>query len=171
MATVSQKLKDRLLQICGDREMANEVYALFVLEGSGSVTSVTASTGLSGGVITTTGTIAIAASGVTAASYGSASAVPVLAINAQGQVTSASTAAIPQILSFTSAAGAGGAATEAMVVTGILATDTILSVSQSVKGANSLPLLGFNTLANNALTAVFSADPGAGAVIVVSVKR
>jgi len=72
---------------------------------------------------------------------------------------------------FTSSAGAGGAATEVMTLTGILSTDTILAVSQSVDGANSLPLLGFNTLANDALTGVWSADPGAGAVIVVSVLR
>jgi hypothetical protein len=72
---------------------------------------------------------------------------------------------------FTSAAGAGGAATEALVVTGLLATDTILAVSQSVKGANSLPLLGFNTPAANALTGVWSANPGAGSVIVVTVLR
>lgn len=76
-----------------------------------------------------------------------------------------------KVLVYTSSASAGGAATEVMTLTGILATDTILAVSQSVKGANSLPLLGFNTLGNNALTAVWSADPGANAVIIVHVKR
>ncbi len=79
--------------------------------------------------------------------------------------------AAPQILVYTSAASAGSNPTEVMVLTGILATDTILSVSQSVPGANNLPLIGFNTLANDALTAVYSADPGAGAVIKVAVKR
>lgn len=77
----------------------------------------------------------------------------------------------PVIKTFTSSAGAGGASTEAMTVTGLLSTDTILAVSQSVPGANSLPLLGFNTLADDALTGVWSADPGAGAVIVVTVMR
>lgn len=76
-----------------------------------------------------------------------------------------------KILVFTSSAGSGGAATEVMTVTGILATDTILSVSQSVPGASSLPLIGFNTLANNAITGVWSADPSAGAILVVAVKR
>lgn len=75
------------------------------------------------------------------------------------------------ILSFLSNASAGGAASEVFVVTGILATDTILSVSQSVKGTNSLPLLGYNTLAANALTGVYSADPGTAARIVVTVLR
>lgn len=95
-----------------------------------------------------------------------------------GQVlTSAGTTLPPtwtmpaSILVFTSAASAGGGATEALVVTGLLATDTVLSVSQKTPGANSLPLLGHSTLANNALTAIFSADPGAGAVIIVAVKR
>lgn len=76
-----------------------------------------------------------------------------------------------RILVFTSSAGSGGAATEAMTVTGLLSTDTILAVSQSVKGANSLPLIGYNTLANNALTGVWSADPGANSVIKVAVLR
>ena len=77
----------------------------------------------------------------------------------------------PVIKVFTSSASAGGGATEAMVLTGLLSTDTILAVSQSVPGANSLPLLGYNTLANDALTAVWSADPGANAVIKVVVMR
>ncbi len=76
-----------------------------------------------------------------------------------------------QVLVFTSAAGAGGAATEAMTVTGLATTDTILSVTQKTPGLNSLPLIGYSTQATNALTAIFSADPGAGAVIVVAIKR
>ncbi len=78
---------------------------------------------------------------------------------------------LPSILALSSAATVGGAATENVVVTGLLATDTILSVSQSVPGASSLPLLGFNTLTNGHLTLVFSADPGAGAIVVVAIKR
>jgi hypothetical protein len=75
------------------------------------------------------------------------------------------------IRTYTSAAGDGGAATEAMTVTGLAADDTILAVSQKTEGANDLPLLGWTTQAANALTAVWSADPGAGAVIVVTVKK
>lgn len=76
-----------------------------------------------------------------------------------------------QVLVLTSGAGAGGGATEAMTVTGLLTTDTILSVSQKTPGLNNLPLIGFSTQATNALTAIFSADPGAGAVIIVAIKR
>ena len=61
---------------------------------TGTVTSITAGTGLSGGPITSSGTIQIANTGVAAATYGSASSVPVVAFNAQGQATSASNTAI-----------------------------------------------------------------------------
>ena len=57
--------------------------------GSGTVSQVNTGTGLTGGPVTTTGTISLANTTVTAGSYGSASSVPVLAINAQGQITSA----------------------------------------------------------------------------------
>ncbi len=76
-----------------------------------------------------------------------------------------------QVLSILSSAGSGGGATEAMTVTGLLATDQILAVSQEVEGANSLPLIGFNTQADDALTGVWSADPGSGAEIRVTVSR
>lgn len=76
-----------------------------------------------------------------------------------------------KLVAVTCAAGAGGAATEALTCTGLLATDTVLSVSQKTPGANSLPLLGWSTLAANAITGIWSANPGAGAVVLVSVKR
>jgi len=77
--------------------------------------------------------------------------------------------ALPFVIS--SDAGAGGAATEAMTVTGLLATDTILAVTQRVDNGNSLPLLAHNTQINDGLTAEWSADPGAGAIIDVLVSR
>lgn len=72
---------------------------------------------------------------------------------------------------FTSAAGGGGSANQVFVVAGLLASDTILSVSQKTPGAAALPILGYSTQANNALTGIYSADPGAGSVIIVAVKR
>lgn len=75
------------------------------------------------------------------------------------------------IVKYTSSAGAGGAATEAMTLTGLAAADVILSVVQKTPGANSLPLLGWTTQAADALTCTWSADPGAGAVVVVVVRK
>lgn len=70
-----------------------------------------------------------------------------------------------------SAAGSGGSASEAMTVTGLLTTDVILAVSQTTPGSNNLALIGFNTQAANALTAVWALAPGAGAVIRVAIFR
>ena len=60
----------------------------------GTVTSITAGTGLSGGTITGSGTVALASTAVTAASYGSATQVPTFTVNAQGQLTTASNVTI-----------------------------------------------------------------------------
>jgi len=60
----------------------------------GGVTSVGTGTGLTGGPITSTGTISIASTGVTAASYGDGTNVPQIVVNAQGQITSATNVAI-----------------------------------------------------------------------------
>jgi hypothetical protein len=64
------------------------------LAGSGTVTSVATGTGLTGGPITTSGTISIANTAVTAGSYGTASAVPSITVNAQGQITAAANVSI-----------------------------------------------------------------------------
>jgi hypothetical protein len=61
--------------------------------GSG-VTSVATGTGLTGGPIVSTGTISIDVTGVTAATYGSSLVVPVIAVNAQGQITGATNTTI-----------------------------------------------------------------------------
>ena len=61
---------------------------------TGGVTLVNTGTGLTGGPITSTGTISIANTGVTAATYGSATESAQIAVNAQGQITSASNVTI-----------------------------------------------------------------------------
>ena len=58
--------------------------------GTGTVTSVTAGNGLSGGTITTIGTISLPTTGVSAGTYGSTTAVPVIAVDTYGRITSAS---------------------------------------------------------------------------------
>jgi len=63
-------------------------------EAGGTVTSITVGTGLSGGTITGTGTIEIATLTTQQINVGSSSVIPVISINAQGQVTSLTTAAL-----------------------------------------------------------------------------
>ena len=58
------------------------------------VSNVATGTGLSGGPITSTGTISISNTAVTAASYGAADTVGTFTVNAQGQLTAAANAAI-----------------------------------------------------------------------------
>jgi hypothetical protein len=158
-------------------EQSNNV----ILGGSGSVTGVFSAN-----------TIASNLTGSTAAALGntyaavSAKLVPTMLLTGftSGAGTVAGTDTVLQGIqklagntqnkafhTYTSAAGAGGGATEAFTVTGLVSTDTILSVTQKTPGANSLPLLGYSTLATDALTGIYSADPGAGSVIVVTVLR
>ena len=59
-----------------------------------TVTSIIAGTGLSGGTITTSGTISLANTSVTAASYGSETQVGTFIVNARGQLTAASNTSI-----------------------------------------------------------------------------
>jgi hypothetical protein len=61
---------------------------------NGTVTNVATGTGLTGGPITTTGTISLANTAVTAASYGAANNVATFTVDAQGRLTAASNTAI-----------------------------------------------------------------------------
>lgn len=67
------------------------------LLGTGTITSLTAGTGLttlSTNPLTTSGTILIDVTGVSSGTYGSATTVPTITINPQGQITSASSTTI-----------------------------------------------------------------------------
>ena len=62
--------------------------------GNGTVTNVATGVGLTGGPITSNGTISLANTSVVATTYGSANTVPVITIDAQGRINTASNVAI-----------------------------------------------------------------------------
>jgi hypothetical protein len=96
--------------------------------GTGTVTSVGTGTGLTGGPITTTGTISLANTTVTAGTYGSnANAVQII-VNAQGQITNAVNVAI--VIANSSVTGLGSMSYQnanAVTITGGTLNNTVIS--------------------------------------------
>ena len=87
----------------------NGSWATFSSGGSG-VTSVATGTGLTGGPITSTGTISIANTAVTSGSYGAASKTLTATVNAQGQLTAL--AETPIAITNTQVSGLGTMSTQ-----------------------------------------------------------
>jgi len=63
-------------------------------KGTGTVTNVATGTGLTGGPITSTGTVSLANTTVTSGSYGNSAAVATFTVNSQGQLTAAANSSI-----------------------------------------------------------------------------
>ena len=100
--------------------------------GSGTVTNVSTGTGLTGGPITTTGTISLANTAVTAGTYGDSTHVPQIIIDAQGRITSASNVSI----------SAGGSGTVTNVSTGTGLTGGPVTTTGTISIANTTVTAG-----------------------------
>jgi hypothetical protein len=111
---------------------------------TGTVTSISTGTGLTGGPITSSGTISLANTAVTASSYGSASAVPTFTVDAQGRLTAASNTNI-------------AIANTAVSGLGTMSTQNANSVSisgGSISGITDLAVADGGTGASDAATAL-----------------
>lgn len=136
-----------------------------ITTGTG-VTSVATGTGLTGGPITSTGTISIDVTGVTAGSYGSGTQVGTFTVNAQGQLTNAANVSITAsgIGAVASVSGTANEITASGTTNVTLSLPTALTFTgktitggtytgASISGAtNTLSSIGNSSLTNSSVT-------------------
>lgn len=136
--------------------------------GTGTVTSVGSGTGLTGGPITTSGTLALANTAVAAGTYGDATHAPQIVIDAQGRITSASSVAIGggglgTVTSVGSGTGLSGGPITASGTLTVDFTPAIVAAAGTVQGDATLI-----AALENAVTTVAS---GSGVVLPASSQK
>jgi hypothetical protein len=106
--------------------------------GAGTVTQINTAGPITGGPITSTGTINLAASGVTASTYGNATIIPVITVDTYGRITSAA--------NVTLSAGTG---TVTLVNTDANLTGGPISTSGTIGLANVISFVSGNVTTTN----------------------
>jgi trimeric autotransporter adhesin len=133
------------------------------------VSNVATGTGLTGGPITSTGTISISNTAVTAASYGAADTVGTFTVNAQGQLTAAANASIA--INVGAVSGAVPNTVNVIAGTGLSGggalTANVTLTNAGVTAFNTRT--GNVTLSNTDVTTALGYTPGTGNGTVTSV--
>jgi hypothetical protein len=75
------------------------------------------------------------------------------------------------LISYDSAASAGGAASETYAVVGLAVADKVLSVTPLIAAANAVSLRAVGAIGAGTLVVTYSADPGAGGKVRVLVQK
>jgi hypothetical protein len=128
---------------------------------TGAVSSVTGSLGV--GASPTTGNVSVYLNptGVTAATYGDATHVPQIAVNAQGQITSASNVTITGSSGVTSVSGTG--TVNGITLSGTVTSTGNLTLGGTLSGVTPSQLtagtVGQRLITNNSSSVVWSNDP------------
>ena len=135
-----------------------------IAAGSTGVTSIATGAGLTGGPITSTGTISIANTAVVAGTYGDASNVPQFTVNARGQLTFAGNVPIVVAGAVTSVSGTANEITatgttsvtlslpSALTFTGKTITGGTYTGASISGSTNTLTNIGNSSLTNSSLT-------------------
>ena len=115
-------------------QIATTAFVKLQSYGTGSVTYVGTGAGLTGGPITTSGTISLTTTGVSAGTYGSTSQAPTITVDAYGRITSASNSSITPTSIGAVPTTRQVSTTGALTGGGALSSDLTLSIAPIASG-------------------------------------